>query len=106
MNLKATVLFALLGSIWSQTASAAVDRVDPPNWWVGMADPSLQLMMYGKDIGSAIMNSPNDYPVISGLQPRRKAMEVVNQLRVLRSNHKLYDDYARRTLSFIQAHTP
>ena len=39
MNLKATALFGLLVSISSQTAGAAVDRVDPPNWWVGMSDP-------------------------------------------------------------------
>ena len=65
MNLKATVLLALLGSISSQTASAAVDRVDPPNWWVGMADPSLQLMMYGKDIGSGSVVSKSGDVTIS-----------------------------------------
>ena len=57
MNLKATALFGLLVSISSQTAGAAVDRVDPPNWWVGMSDPSLQLMMYGNDIRSGSLVS-------------------------------------------------
>ena len=65
MNLKATVLLALLGSISSQTASAAVDRVDPPDWWVGMADPSLQLMMYGIDIGSGSVVSKSGDVTIS-----------------------------------------
>ena len=51
MNFKATFFLALLGSSFSHTAGAAIDRVDPPNWWVGMADSSLQLMMYGNDIG-------------------------------------------------------
>ena len=33
-------------------------------------------------------------------------MDVVQQLRIMRSNHRMYDDYARRTLAFRQAHTP
>ena len=65
MNLKATVLFGLLVSISSQTAGAAVDRVDPPNWWVGMADHSLQLMMYGNDIGSGSLVSKSGDVTIS-----------------------------------------
>jgi len=64
------------------------------------------LLQDGSDIGASIMNTPSDYPVINGLRPRIKTREVINQLRVMRSNHKMYDDYARRTLTFIQAHTP
>ena len=65
MNLKATVLLTLLGGVSSQTAGAAVDRVDPPNWWVGMADSSLQLMMYGNDIGSGSLVSKSGDVTIS-----------------------------------------
>ena len=50
--------------------------------------------------------APSDYPMISGLRPRLKGLEVLYQLRILRSNHCMYDDYARRTLTFLQAHTP
>lgn len=25
-------------------------RIDPTNWYVGMKDPSMQLMIYGKDV--------------------------------------------------------
>jgi len=32
---------------------AAFHRVDPPNWWVGMADPGLQLMVHGNDLAGA-----------------------------------------------------
>ena len=27
-----------------------IKKVEPPNWWVGMKNPKLQLMIYGKDI--------------------------------------------------------
>ena len=30
-----------------------VERIDPPGWWVGMAEPTLQLMVYGKGINQA-----------------------------------------------------
>ena len=35
-------------------------RVDPPCWWVGMADSSLQLMIYGNDLAEStvIVNYP------------------------------------------------
>jgi len=31
---------------------AQIQHVEPLNWWVGMKDPSLQLMINGKDIGN------------------------------------------------------
>ena len=35
-------------------ASTAFDikRIDPPDWWVGMKDTSLQLCVYGKNISA------------------------------------------------------
>jgi glycosidase len=33
---------------------AQVSRVDPANWWVGMKDPRLQLMVYGNGIGETV----------------------------------------------------
>ena len=34
-------------------AAVKVDRIDPTNWFVGMKNPSLQLMVYGEGISSA-----------------------------------------------------
>ena len=50
------VLPALLAGLGAGAASAAplqVERVEPPDWWVGMKDPRLQLMVHGADIASA-----------------------------------------------------
>ena len=30
-----------------------VDRIEPTNWFVGMKDPSLQLMVYGRNVRDA-----------------------------------------------------
>ena len=38
-------------------ALAAVDRIDPPNWWVGMEENSVQLMLYGRGIGGGNVGS-------------------------------------------------
>jgi glycosidase len=34
----------------------AFHRVDPPNWWVGMADSGLRLMVYGNDLAGVAVN--------------------------------------------------
>ena len=33
--------------------SLSVDRVEPLNWWVGMKDPRLQILLHGADIADA-----------------------------------------------------
>ena len=40
--------------------AAKVDRIEPTDWYVGMKNPSLQLMIYGKDVRDA--NVTVDYP--------------------------------------------
>ncbi len=35
-------------------------RVEPPNWWVGMKNPGVQLLLYGEDIGD--LNPSTSYP--------------------------------------------
>ena len=37
-----------------------IDRIEPANWFVGMKNHRLQLMVYGKGIGSAMVCT--DYP--------------------------------------------
>lgn len=32
------------------SATTTISRIDPTDWYVGMKDPSLQLMVYGKDV--------------------------------------------------------
>lgn len=41
-------------------ASAQIQHVEPLNWWVGMKDPALQVMINGDDVGSTspVINYP------------------------------------------------
>ncbi|WP_111641429.1 glycoside hydrolase family 13 protein [Marinimicrobium alkaliphilum] len=40
--------------------AASIDRIDPPFWWAGMAEPSLQLMVYGDAIGDLQVDAKHD----------------------------------------------
>ena len=52
----------------SLTMSAArktvIDRIEPTNWYVGMKNPNLQLMVYGKGIRDAA-SVTTDYPGVT-----------------------------------------
>jgi neopullulanase len=48
------LLFLSLVLIASQAISqVSLNRIDPPSWWTGMADSSLQLLVYGNQISEA-----------------------------------------------------
>ena len=41
-------------------AAVNIDRIEPTDWYVGLKNPTLQLMVYGKDVKSASVTT--DYP--------------------------------------------
>jgi glycosidase len=53
---EAAFLFLTLAG----NSQATFQRVDPPSWWIGMQNPSLQLMFYGNKIAEA--NPVVNYP--------------------------------------------
>ncbi|MCR4852063.1 MAG: cyclomaltodextrinase C-terminal domain-containing protein [Prevotella sp.] len=62
--MKKNILTLLLLTATLTMAAApkkAITRIDPTNWFVGMKDPSLQLMVYGPNIG-AVKEVTTDYP--------------------------------------------
>lgn len=58
--MKKILTALLLGTTLTMNAAVKIDRIEPTNWYVGMKDASLQLMVYGKDIKSAEVTT--DYP--------------------------------------------
>ena len=50
---KMISLAVLLMLIAGMKAAVNIERVDPTNWFVGMNNPTLQLMVYGHDIKTA-----------------------------------------------------
>ena len=57
---KLFVLFFILAQVIMANAQVKVSRIDPANWFAGMRNPSLQLMVYGPNIKMADVSV--DYP--------------------------------------------
>jgi hypothetical protein len=50
-----TVLSVLShGVTFAQKQQLDIQRIEPAFWWVGMKNPELQLLVYGKDISTAV----------------------------------------------------
>lgn len=74
-------------------ASFSVDRVEPPYWWTGMQQDTLQVMLSGKNIAAATASL--DYPAVS----------IVEQVKLENPNYlllyvKIDKDAAPGTLDF------
>jgi len=53
---KNIILFILMAFVMQNINAQAekqINRIDPPNWWVGFKTSKLQLLVYGKNIGES-----------------------------------------------------
>ncbi len=57
---KAIVLLLIFVSNSAFSQEFEINRVEPPNWWVGMNNSELQIMVYGKNIGNTIVEIKSD----------------------------------------------
>lgn len=57
---KEIITTVMLGATLTMSAANKIDRIEPTNWFVGMKNPQVQLMVYGKNIRSAEVST--DYP--------------------------------------------
>ncbi len=56
------IVCLLMGvTMMMKAAKVTIDRIDPTDWYVGMKNPQLQLMVYGKDI-AMVQEVTTDYP--------------------------------------------
>jgi glycosidase len=51
-----TLILLTTGVSFTQKQALAIQRVEPAFWWVGMQNPELQVLIYGKDIAAATVN--------------------------------------------------
>jgi glycosidase len=68
-SMKRKILFSLLLALFcvsGLSAQAVIDHLEPPNWWVGMKNPVVQLMVHGK--GIAATNADIVYPGVRMLR--------------------------------------
>ena len=60
---KVFLLVCLIYAFQGFSQSPSVQRIDPTNWFVGMKNPKLQLLVYGKNINDCEVKI--NYPGIS-----------------------------------------
>ncbi len=47
------IMLSSITSLFGRSQAPEINRIDPPHWWTGMVNDTLQLMVYGKDIAHA-----------------------------------------------------
>ena len=57
-----TAAFTILAIMQTTAAAINITRIDPTDWYAGMKNPQLQLMVYGEGIAQA--NVTTDYPSV------------------------------------------
>ena len=78
-NLNWLLLFIIYTTPASSNNSYQIDNLEPPFWWTGMADNTLQLMVHGKNI--ADLEPELSYPGV-----------VINQVHRLDNPNYLFID--------------
>jgi glycosidase len=72
--IKFSVFLLSISNVFSQIP--VIKRIDPSNWYVGMKNPKLQLMIYGQSIGDCEVNF--NYPGVKLIE--KKTVENPNYL--------------------------
>jgi hypothetical protein len=57
---KHFIIMLLMATISSIAAAQNIERIEPPSWFTGMKETTVQLMVYGREVGS--FDVAADYP--------------------------------------------
>jgi len=63
MNKRNFLPLLLLSMLCTCVLAQNIERVEPPNWWVGFVNQDLQLLVYGKDISQ--LTATIDWPGVT-----------------------------------------
>lgn len=63
------IIIAIIFICLQLSSYAQVDRIEPLNWWVGMNNPNVQLLVYGNNISNKSVSV--DYPGVEILKQHR-----------------------------------
>ena len=119
--MKKTILsLMLLGCTFLGIAQTpSIQRVNPTNWWVGMKNPSLQLLVYGKNLKGAdvkinypgvtlqkvnTVDNPNYLFLDLTIAPETKAgtlnVEMTKTIQIQKGKKKVVDQIVKLTQPF------
>ena len=67
---------SLILCVMTIRAAVKVDRIDPANWFVGMKNTSLQLMVYGENIRQADVTTDYDGVIVTTGEPNTAILNI------------------------------
>ncbi|OGU69851.1 MAG: hypothetical protein A2W30_09945 [Ignavibacteria bacterium RBG_16_36_9] len=100
------LLFIFFYSLYGFSQNFSVDKIEPPNWWVGMKWDTVQLMVYGENMAGVKIRSINDNLKILNVQSLENDsylfVDIVIPENLLSGNYELifYNDNVEKEISF------
>ena len=73
------IFFFIAFTIQSFSQNFTIERIEPPNWWVGMKMDTIQILVYGKNIGEA------------EIYPQHGPIEIINTHKASSPNYLFID---------------
>lgn len=73
------VVIVLFSSVFLYSQKINLDRVEPPNWWIGFKEPNVQLLVHGKNIS------------LCNVEIKSNAVEVLKISKVENPNYLFID---------------
>ncbi len=78
MKFKVFLIFIILSGL-SLAQQFSIERIEPPNWWVGMKHDTVQIMVYGKNLSDV------------ELYPQHGPIEIINVHKAESPNYLFID---------------
>ena len=89
-NSVALLLSSIMATTVSFTANGNELSVSPPNWWVGMASPTLELMIHGEGVADDTVRLVTKNGLESSVNPGEKSGVKIEKVQSLDSNNYLF----------------
>lgn len=89
-NSVALLLSSVMATTVSFTANGNELSVSPPNWWVGMASPTLELMIHGEGVADDTVRLVTKNGLESSVNPGEKSGVKIEKIQALDSNNYLF----------------
>ncbi|MBK7868517.1 MAG: cyclomaltodextrinase N-terminal domain-containing protein [Ignavibacteriales bacterium] len=111
----AILLFSLF--VYVNAQSPVINKVEPPNWWTGMKNNKVQLMVYGNELNGAAVKSGSglkikavnsfnknylfiDIEIPEGITPGDQKIVITNNGKETSFNYPLFERSKKNRVVF------
>ena len=91
---RKTLLIIFIYSFLAFSQDFSINKIEPPNWWVGMKHDTVQLMVYGENLNGIKVNSSDPELEISGVTSLENTsylfVDIIISKELKAGNYSLY----------------